>query len=184
MATASNGSIANLQIVNGNRAPDAMVWFQLPFHISILENDMIETLKKYLANYAKDHPRDWHRFVYCRVDDYKVEKEKVVITMGFQHRSSWQDLGCILMSKSELIAFVYQTGKNMGVIYEELPKRDLLYFAGALTDGGVKDYRRALHKSENLMKPLEDSNESSPTKHISDGVRHCLSLFPEHKWVN
>jgi len=80
--------------------------------------------------------------------------------MGFQHRSSWLDLGRILMSQSKLIAFVYQAGKNMRIIYEELPKRDLLYYAGALKDGGVKDY----HKSENLMKPLEDSNESSPTK--------------------
>ena len=157
-----------------------MVWFQLPFHISVLENDRIETLKRYLDKYAKDHPRDWHSFVYCRVDEYKVEQEKVVITMGFQHRSSWQDLGRILMSKSQLIAYVYHTGKNMGIMYEELPKRDLVYYGGALKDGGVKDYRRDLHQSENLMKQLEDVNGEKTTIHESTNSMFLANLRQSH----
>lgn len=130
-----------------------MVWFQLPFHISILQDDGIERLKTHLDRYAKDHPREWHSFVYCRVDGFEVDKEKVKITMGFQHRSAWQDLGGILMSKSHLIAYVYQKGKHLGYIYEELPKRDLVYYAGSLKDGGVKDYgyRMDLHHRDNLQ---------------------------------
>lgn len=182
VATLSNGSIANLRIVNGNRAPNAVVWFQLPFHISILENEKIETLKGYLDKYAKDNPREWHSFLYCRVDEYKVEKEKVVITMGFQHRSSWQDLARILMSKSELIASVYRTVKNMNIIYEELPKRDLLYYAGSLKDGGVKDYRRDLHQRENLAKQLDDGNESArpSTMHESANSMFLANLRQSH----
>jgi len=161
VATLSNGSIANMRIVNGNRSPNAMVWFQLPFHISILQDSAMDRLKSALEKYALNNPREWHSFAYCRIGEYVVEKEKVVITIGFQHRAAWQDLGRILTGKAELIAYTYGVGKNLGVIYEELPKRDLVYYAGVLKDGGAKEYRGDLHHRDNILPNTEHGSNSS-----------------------
>jgi len=145
-----------MRIVNGNRSPDAIVWFQFPFHISILEDGKFDALRAGLEQYARDNPRSWHSFSYCRVDEVHIELEKLVITIGFQHRSAWQELPKILMSKADLMCTTYKIGKSLGVNYDEMPKRELLYYAGVLKSGGVKDYRTNLHDSANIQSHSKD----------------------------
>ena len=153
VATINNGSIASMRVVNANRSPNAMVWFKIPMHISATENNMaiIERLKNRLDKYAKSKPRRWHSFAYCRADGVEIEQEKIVLTIGFQHRKSWQDLASILFDKSELKCYVYEVTKELGVVYDELPKRELLYYAGALKSGKAKTYRKILHDPDNIQ---------------------------------
>jgi small-conductance mechanosensitive channel len=181
VATVNNGAISNMRIINGNRSPSAMVWFQLPFHISILDGNKLDKLKAALEKYAQDHPRSWHSFAYCRVDKYHVEIEQVVITIGFQHRSAWQDLTRILFAKSDLVAYTWRVAKNLDVCYEELPKRDLLYYAGELKDGGEKDYRRDLHHRDNIVsQPKGVASDQTAVSNDSANAMFLSQLRKSH----
>jgi hypothetical protein len=151
VATISNGSITNLRIVNRNRAPNAFVWFQLHFHISILEDDRIETMKRHLDKYAKDIPREWHNVVYCHVNEYKVEREKAVITMGFKHRSYSCRNPNRLLTFIRLVRIWLPSMRNR--------QREVVSHTGALKGGRVKVYRGDLHHGENLVKQLHDIKE-------------------------
>jgi len=104
-----------------------------------------------LEQYAKDHPRQWHSYSYCRIDELHAENDKLVITFGFQHRSSWQDLVSILNAKSELMCHVLEYGKKREINWEDMPARQLLYYAGRLRNGGYTEYRDSLHERDNII---------------------------------
>ena len=89
VATINNGAIANMRIINMSRSPNAMVWFVMPFKTCILQDGRLEKLRMWLDLYAKDNPRQWHSFVYCRVDELQSHIDKLLITIGLQHRSNW-----------------------------------------------------------------------------------------------
>ena len=156
VATVSNGSVAHMRIVNGNRSPNALVWFQLPFRLSVLEEDKMSSLRAFLDGYAKLHPHKWHSCAYCRADNFYPDIEKVLITIGFQARSSWQDLSGIYTTKSELSSAVIEYGRRQGINYEELPQRHFHYKAGTLQRGGVWDKRADLHAAGNIISAGEE----------------------------
>lgn len=128
----------------------------------------ITQLKGMLDQYAKDKPRRWHSFAYCRADGVYIEKEKVVVTIGFQHRESWQDLGSILFDKAELKCFCYEASKKLGIDYDELPKRELLYYAGVLKSGKADQYRKSLHSPENIQDPPGDTDLKAQKSVLGD----------------
>lgn len=151
VATINNGAIANMRIVNGNRSPNAMVWFYLPFRTRILREGRLDALKAFMEQYANDHPRQWHSYSYCRFDTIIGEKDKLIATIGFQHQSSWQDLVGILTAKEELVCSILEYGRKHGINYEELPTRQLMYYAGQLKKGGYDEYRDSLHDPSNII---------------------------------
>lgn len=148
-----------MRIVNGNRSPNAMVWFRLPFNLSVLEEEKMASLRASLEAYARLHPHKWHSCAYCRADEFHPDKEKVIITIGFQARSSWQDLPRIYMLRSELTAATVEYARRQGINYEELPRRVFQYKAGTLRKGGVWKHRAALHAAENII----SNDDQSPT---------------------
>ena len=150
IATINNGSVANMRIMNGARSPDAMVWFQFPYRANLMEDDNINKVKQALDKYARDNPRNWHSFSYFRVDEVHPDIEKFVVTIGMQHRSSWQDLPTILEAKAQCMCWLLEYGRQLGINYDQLPKRDLLYFAGSLKEGGVNKHRYQLHDPSNI----------------------------------
>jgi hypothetical protein len=163
VATLSNGSIAGMRIVNANRSPNAVIIFQLPFHISITEgaSDKLPALRSALDKYARDHPNHWKCFMFCRVSELQIELEKAILVIGFQSRCSWQDAGRILFAKADLICHVYDLSKSLGVSYDELPKRQLLYYAGVLKDGRGHDYRQGLHHPDNIRSHADDQKSGA-----------------------
>jgi hypothetical protein len=160
VATLSNGSIAHMRIVNGNRSPNAMVWFQMPYNHSILEEEKFSSFKAFLEAYAKLHPNKWHSMSYVRKDLYTPAKELVTITIGFQSRFSWQDLMGVYYAKSDLIAAVIEYGRKEGINYEELPQRQFHYQAGVLKQGAVWKHRGQLHLATNI-RAQGDSNATT-----------------------
>ncbi|KAL3923937.1 MAG: hypothetical protein SGARI_006123 [Bacillariaceae sp.] len=153
VATINNGSVANMRIMNGARSPNALVWWQFPYRPNLMEHDNITLIKAALEQYACDNPRNWHSFSYFRVDEVHPDKEKLVVTIGMNHRSSWQDLVTILEAKSACMCWLLEYGRQLGVNYDELPRRDLLYYAGQLKEGGVQAqmYRYQLHDTSNIV---------------------------------
>ena len=134
-------------------------------------------LEAFLENYAKMHPHKWHSCSYVRADEFHPDVEKVVITIGFQSRSSWQDLGGIYFSKSDLMAATVDYGRQHGIIYEPaivyegLPQRQLHYQAGKLQQGEVWSHRAHLIAPSNILSmgaTRANSNTQSPPIHAED----------------
>jgi len=151
VATINNGAIANMRIVNCNRSPSATVWFQFPARARVLEQGRREALCSFLDQYAKNYPRQWHSFLYCRPDVVEGGNDKIIFTVGMQHRSNWQDMGGILTAKADLMCAVLEYSRREGIAYEELPKRDVLYYGGQLKQGTFADYREKLLLPENVL---------------------------------
>jgi hypothetical protein len=116
----------------------------------------MDDLRAMLETYANDHPKQWHSYSYCRIDEVHAEKDKLVVTIGFQHRSSWQDLVAILNAKQNLMCYVLEYGKKHEINYEDLPTRQLMYYAGRLKNGGYREHRDSLHERDNI---INDDNE-------------------------
>lgn len=150
VATINNGSVADMRIINGARSPNALVWWQFPYRPNLLENDNIAKIKAALEQYARDNPRNWHSLSYVRIDEVHPDQEKLVATIGMNHRSPWQDLGTILEAKSACMCWLLEYGRQLGINYDELPRRDLLYYAGSLKEGGVQQHRYQLHDPSNI----------------------------------
>ena len=139
-----------MRIINGARSPNAAVWFQFAFRPNLMEDGNMDNIKAALEGYARDNPQNWHSFGYFRVDEVHPDVEKLVVTIGMQHRSSWQDLVRILESKASIMCWLMEYCRKLGVLYDELPKRELMYYAGDLKEGGVRQHRFQLHGPTNI----------------------------------
>ena len=148
VATINNGSIANMRIINGARSPNAAVWFQFAYKANLMEQGNMDKIKAALENYAKENPRDWHSYGYFRVDEVHPDLEKLVVTIGMNHRSAWQDLVRILEAKAKIMTWLMEYSRQLGVIYDELPKRDIVYYAGDVR----KNLRHPCPRSSMLIK--------------------------------
>ena len=115
-----------------------------------MEDGNIDKIKAALEGYARDNPHNWHSFGYFRVDEVHPDIEKLVVTIGMQHRSAWQDLVRILEAKALIMCWLMEYSRKLGVLYDELPKRELMYYAGNLKDGGVRQHRFQLHNPTNI----------------------------------
>jgi hypothetical protein len=156
VATLSNGSIANLRIVNANRSPNAVVTFKLPLHISIVseKKEKLALFCSALDKYVRDNPNHWKCFMYCRVHEVNIDREQAVLSIGLQHLSSWQDLGRILQAKADLLCYVFAMARTHEVSYEGIPDRGIMYYGGQLRNGGNSDnYRVNLTNVKNIEVP-------------------------------
>lgn len=160
-----------MRIINGARSPNAAVWFQFPYRPNLMEDGNMDKIKAALEDYARENPRSWHSFSYFRVDEVHPHLEKLVVTIGMNHRGSWQDLVGILQSKADCMCWLMEYSRTLGVIYDELPRRDLMYYAGALKEGGVRRHRFQLHDLTNIKKgglpaasESNENNDETPTQ--------------------
>jgi small-conductance mechanosensitive channel len=177
VATVSNGAIAGLRIVNANRSPNAVVTFELPFHIRIVDDtEKMEKIRKALDQYARDFPNHWKCFMLCRVNVLHIELEQALLFFSFQHQSSWQDVGRILIDKADLLCFVYELGKKLGINYDELPARHLVYGAGVLHDGVARSCRRDMIIDENVKSILNDTTTSTDNVGFKQNDQFLKSL--------
>lgn len=165
-----------MRIVNGNRSLNAIISFDIPFHISIAneQKDKLIKLRSLLEKYVRDFPNHWKCVIYCRVGQLDVELEKASIDIAFQHQSSWQDLGRIMVAKADLICHVYELSKILEASYSHTPKPKLLYYGGSLKDGRIKDYRKDLTTFDNIKyheDPTHDIKNDSFISLLEHGVK-------------
>lgn len=126
------------------------VWFQFAYRPNLMQDGNMDKIKAALEEYARDNPRDWHSFGYFRVDEVHPDIEKLVVTIGMQHRSAWQDLVRVLEAKAAVSCWLMEYSRKLGVLYDELPKREVMYYAGNLRDGSVRQHRYQLHDPTNI----------------------------------
>jgi hypothetical protein len=190
VATVSNSSISASRIVNCNRSPKAIVFFDFVTKISILDGDKFQTFTAELTTFARERPRTWESLLFvrkvkfsgieslCFVDDSSFfhalalcktevdsDCELVRFNLGFRHRNSWQDAARILLNKGDLIAHVYRVARELGVAYDSPPNRRVLYSAGALVSGQVSDYKSNLFSPSNILSQVQ---EDVPTVGATD----------------
>jgi len=152
VSSVSNSSIAASRIINCNRSPSAIVFLFLDLHACVLDDGetKFQRFQSVLQSYVAKNPRAWDQLLYCRVDEMNAHHELVRCKLGFRHRSSWQDAGRIMVQRGDLIKFVHRTASELGIDYVEPPHRRLLYGAGTLRNGGVRDYKSNLLNPDNI----------------------------------
>jgi len=116
-ATLSNGSMANLRIINGNRSPRATLQFYMKFGVSV-ELGTIEEFKKRLFEYIRSKPREWLRPLAFRLCKIAADLGYVEYFIQLQHREGWQQLACLLDSLSDAQQFSFTLSASLGMDYQ------------------------------------------------------------------
>jgi Mechanosensitive ion channel len=80
VSTVNNWAIADQRIVNCNRSPNAIVFFEVMLHIRIMEGDNLEKFVNRLKEYVHDNPRIWDSLAFCRHDRIDGDNEQVFFT--------------------------------------------------------------------------------------------------------
>ena len=130
VATVSNFAISRSKIVNCQRSPSALVFFELKLHQDILEGDNLKKLTEELQQYVQDNPRIWDSMRYIRQEYIGgISKNPavcgldegchfVVFSLCFQHRLSWQSSTRIMSNRGELFGHINKLCKELGVKYD------------------------------------------------------------------
>ena len=115
-ATLANGAISNLRIINAARSPNAQCFVNMKFAIDT-PYEKIEIFKAAIEQFLKDRPREWLAFVGFRPTEVAVEKGFINYVTIAQHRSAWQDIGSVLVSKAELVTYELEVAKQLDMKY-------------------------------------------------------------------
>lgn len=141
-----------MRIYNLNRTEYASIKIPLNFHISIFDGDNLKQFQEVLENYVKDHPRRWKSLDMVRCNKILTDTEQASFTLGFRHRSNWQDAPTILKHRSELLLFIMATSRKLGIEESTPVARRVLFLGGNLKDGKVNpgQYRANVLDYENI----------------------------------
>lgn len=132
----------------------ATVFIELYMHESIFDNGNLRKFRAALNKYAADRPRIWHSVSFCRHDEFDADSEKVKFAISVRHRNSWQDASRIKTNRADLVRFLHEKSKEMGVHYDEPPPQQIMYYGGALKEGELTDgYKRELLSVQNIRPP-------------------------------
>lgn len=109
MSTVSNSSIAGSRIINCIRSPNAVIVIPITLHISFLKEEKFTAFQNAMKTYVREQTRSWEKLIFLIKSDVDADNEKVVATLAFGHRNSWQDAGRILVHKGNLLKFIHET---------------------------------------------------------------------------
>ena len=165
VSTVPNWAIASSRIVNCNKSQLAAIFIEQNMHVSILDDGNLTAFRAKLDQYVSDRPRHWHSVSSCRHVDFDAASEKVRMVISVRHRNSWQDASRIKTHRADLARFVHDISKAMNIHYDEPPPQQVLYYGGALREGGLTNgYKRDLLGASNI-----DTSRTllSPSQHLS-----------------
>jgi hypothetical protein len=129
-----NSLLSEMRIYNLNRTSSALVLFELNFHISILEDNNMQQFKEALKNYVKEHPRRWECLDFITCDKILTDAEQTVFCLGFRHRYNWQDAAIIAIHRSDLLKFIVDASKKLGVAESSPVLRQILFMGPKMND--------------------------------------------------
>jgi hypothetical protein len=132
-----NSLLSEMRIYNLNRTASALVLFELNFHISILDSNNLEQFKEALKNYVKEHPRRWKSLDFITCDKILPDNEQTVFSLGFRHRNNWQDAAIIALHRSDLLKFMLDASKKLGIAESSPILRQVLFMGSKMNDGKV-----------------------------------------------
>lgn len=134
VATYSNGSLAQLRIINANRSPKAIVSVLIKFGLET-PFGKVTVFRTAIENFVKARPRQWIALLAFRATRIEVDLGYIEYKIVVQHRESWQNVGPILQSKADLSSFVLECSKKLDMRYESPPMP--VNIASASNLGGV-----------------------------------------------
>jgi hypothetical protein len=144
VSTLNNFSISQSRIVNLQRSTNAIVRITMDVRERAWTGNKFQLFRSEIEQYIRDHPRIWESLAACRHDDFQPDSEKITITLDFRHRLSWQNSPRISENRADLLRFVHQTAKKMGVMYSSTPSKRLVIHAGNDEEWRKKFYEEAL----------------------------------------
>ncbi|KAL7499239.1 hypothetical protein ACHAWT_010159 [Skeletonema menzelii] len=136
VATYSNGSIAQLRIINANRSPKAVVSVLIKFGLETPFNK-VTVFRAAVENFIKARPREWIALSGFRATSVEADFGYVEYKIIAQHREKWQNMGAILQSKADLSSFILEVTKKLDMKYESPPMPVNLSAAGNMNIQGL-----------------------------------------------
>jgi Mechanosensitive ion channel len=116
LATFSNGSLANMRIVNLNRSDKPNVTLNLKISVdSSLEHR--ESFKRQITAFIKERPRQWSKVVDFRCTGMENDLGYIEYALVLQHRERWQNVGAILASRGEVYNHAVELLKELDMKY-------------------------------------------------------------------
>jgi hypothetical protein len=158
-----------MRIYNLNRTENASVKIAVNFHISIFDGDTLKQFQEALETYVKDFPRRWKSVDMIRCIRILTDTEQTFFTLGFRHRSNWQESPLIGKHRSELLQFIMTTARRLG-IQESLPvSRQVLFVGGDLKEGKVNpgQYKANVLNYKNV-RSVHEMKASHPLVQITE----------------
>mmetsp|Transcript_3180 Transcript_3180/g.5784 ORF Transcript_3180/g.5784 Transcript_3180/m.5784 type:complete len:817 (-) Transcript_3180:194-2644(-) len=116
-ATMTNGYLNQYRIINMNRSPKAALNFVMKFGIDV-SKEKVEAFGKAVEQFVKDRPREWMAFSAYRLTSVEADLGFVEYKVVLQHRESWQAIGALLNSKSDVQKFAFELTKELDMGYE------------------------------------------------------------------
>lgn len=169
VCTLNNSAISQSRIVNCSRSPNAIVYFPLLTHVKVFDKETMKKFKTAIEEYVANAPRIWDSVAYLRIENIDADNEKVTWTIAVRHRNSWQDAARILLDKSDLLVFVYETTKRLRVHIDSPPARRLIFQGGALERLDVPYKRNYLESSNVNREGLKSAADAAFNAPMSGG---------------
>lgn len=136
VATYSNGSIAQLRIINANRSPKGIVSVLIKFGLETPFNK-VTVFRAAVENFIKARPREWIALSGFRATSVEADFGYVEYKIIAQHREKWQNVGAILQSKADLSSFILEVTKKLDMKYESPPMPVNLSATGSMNIQGL-----------------------------------------------
>jgi len=131
-----------------------VIIFKVKLHLDILEGNNLKTLTEELQTYVRNNPRIWASMIFIRQDfiggistepgtvwspnsldaDYKF----VIMTLCFQHRTSWQSAARIMIHRGDLIHHMYKICVRLGVQYDDPAPRRVEFLQDSRKEKGAQ----------------------------------------------
>lgn len=142
VSTINNFSISKSRIVNLQRSASAIIYLELKFKSStFFQDDNHVKYRAMVEEYVKENTRSWECLNFMRHDEFDADWEHVTVRFSFRHRYSWQFASRIMVNRADLVRFMYDKGKELGIHWKTpVPLR-------AIFNGGVIDNDHILTRS-------------------------------------
>ncbi|GAX25540.1 hypothetical protein FisN_28Hh008 [Fistulifera solaris] len=153
VCTMANGTLSGSRIVNCHRSTGAIVVFNFPLHLCVLEGSKLSMFEQALVQYVDDHPRNWDCVLYTRIEDVDADKEMVSLRISVRHRCGWMEAGRILSDRGLLIKQIYDIGETLSIQYTGVPNLYVKYEGGTCREGrpGQEQYWRDIIEPANIV---------------------------------
>lgn len=133
--------------------------------------------KSAIEDYVANAPRIWDSVAYLRVESIDADYEQVAWTIAIRHRNTWQDAARILLNKSDLLRFVYDTTKRLKIHIDSPPARRLIFQGGALETTAVT-YKRQFLDESNLVRNETGSGRLHRAPSAASAADDAFNLTP------
>jgi hypothetical protein len=109
--------MANLRIINSARSPRAQLQFYMKFGVSV-KPETIEEFKNQLFYHIRSKPRQWLCPLAFRLSKIAADLGYVEYFILLQHRESWQQIGGLLNSLSDVQQFSFELSTSLGMDFQ------------------------------------------------------------------